>query len=188
MRTAQAIQHVALFILVQVVERFRDRWIHPFVAHLLEGTLLRPGGILKRVLLGPKLFLMNQLLTVFDEARQQLKIGVPVVLRVHHWAVVVHDVLVRVVQRLTQRSRSDFFALLLIHYDRRLHAIAGVALLKARVLLVRVSLQALFGLLLSQFLLATLQSIHLNHVGALPLVLPVWHLLGLDILKMNDCF
>jgi hypothetical protein len=69
-----------------------------------------------------------------------------------------------------------------------LDAIVGVVLLNTGVLLIRIPLQTFFGLLLPQFLLPTLESVDLDHVGALSLVLPVRHLLGLNILKMNDWF
>ena len=41
-----------------------------------------------------------------------------------------------------------------------------------------------FGFLLPQLLLTALQPVHLDHVGALSLVLAG---LGFDILKMNHC-
>lgn len=74
---------LGLLVAAHAVEGLGDRRIHALVAHLLQRTLLRPRRILKRVLLGPKLLLLNEFIAIVYQTRDHVVILVSVVVLVY---------------------------------------------------------------------------------------------------------
>ena len=73
-----------LLVAAHAVESLRDGRVHPLIAHLLKSTLLRPRCILKRVLLSPKLLLLNYLIVaIINKARDNVIILVAIIILIN---------------------------------------------------------------------------------------------------------
>lgn len=88
-------------------------------------------------MLGPELFLLHQVLTIFNETGDQLEIRIPVVFWVYH-RTVGRYLLVWIVQGLPEGASRNILGLLRIHYDRRLYTHVRIIILHMLLLLVLV--------------------------------------------------
>lgn len=174
---------LCLLATCDVVESFCHRRVHALVTHLLQSSLLRTRGILKRVLLRPELLLLDQIVTVLNQTDNDVVVTSSVVIlmidccggasHMRCWLATLID------GRADRASGAFCNVLRLVDDDRRLYSVAHVLLKLARVSWLVVVIHtttstghnSLLGLTGSQFLLSTLEASDRDHVGCVAFVM-----------------